>query len=133
MSSGDHEVPQLRVVAEVDYVARFPVRPSDIELASDRALGGFGKYEVEIAAGGLIKFFQVGDFWLPFTIEQLARFYDEAELDKRLMLFGLLCPWFDDGGFGSIRQAQPYLVHMPDGTFSVTSFFIERCSSTVTT
>jgi len=114
----------------VEYPAqkKHRIRPEDIKLRKPISAGRFGKYEVEVAAGQLVKFFQMRNYWTNFTLPELIEFYRIMEWDLDLMLFGLLGAWFDDGGaMGGARVSPAYTLQVSDGTFCITEKFILRC------
>ena len=43
------------------------------------------------------------------------------------MFFGLMGPFFDDGGLGGIVEAHPYLVHFGN-RIAITELFVNRVS-----
>lgn len=101
------------------------IRPNQIEI--DSVSGKFGKYEVEESAKNLLAFFQKKGKWTSFSFQELIHFYNESGLDSSQMLFGLICPWYDDGGIGSIQiPTNPYFVMDIDGTLCITSNFINK-------
>lgn len=86
-------------------------------------MGGFGKYEVELAAGRLVEFLRTRSNY-GFTFKELTRFYEEHQWNPDEMLFGLLGVWLDDGPMERV-EGPPYVVHM--GRFlMVTGEFLER-------
>ncbi len=92
----------------------------------------FGKYEVEVAAKALVRFFSEWkgvDAWRDFSLEELSLFLHQHQKETSLdqALFGLIAPWFDDGGMGCWRTAaEPCIVQVSDTRFSVTTEFIRR-------
>lgn len=107
---------------------RKDIKPRDIEPES--VFGKFGKHEVEQAAKNLLEFFQVSDRWDPFSFENLCYYYRQADLDPSMILFGLICSWVDNSGFGSIRRLEEDLIVMnSDGTLSITDEFIRRITT----
>ena len=100
-------------------------RPKQIEL--DSVFGKFGKHEVEASAKNLLAFFHKKDRWASFSFQELTDFCKESGFNPSQMLFGLLGPWYDDGGLGSIRiPPDPYFVMNVDGRLCVTSNFINK-------
>ena len=99
----------------------------DIELSefSHQVLGGFGKAEVEIAAGKLILFLRHrGQEWRAFGLGELIKFYQQQRWNYNEMLFGLLGDWLDDD-FHVIEPPR-YVVHCGE-YLAVTYEFIHRC------
>jgi|GEM_PF-4666167 len=62
-------------------------------------IGFFGKCEIEIAAGRLVKFCQNRGRWGPHDIGELVDFYRENKWDTNMMFYGLTGKFFDDGDF----------------------------------
>lgn len=106
------------------------LRPEDVDTSGGQ-VGRFGKCEVEIVAANLVRFFQLRGGWVTFSLPELIFFYKLQGLDPRQALFGLLGPWYDDGGLGTIREGIPYLVALPNGNYCVTGLFIEQCKSSI--
>ena len=92
----------------------------------------FGKYEVEVAAKALVRFFSTWkgvDAWRDFSLEELGSFLRQHQVEISLdqALFGLITPGFDDGGMGCWRTpAEPCIVQVSDSRFSVTTEFIRK-------
>lgn len=111
------------------------VRPEDIDASpgefSTGAVGSFGKHEVEAAAGNLVRFFQMRDGWVKFSIPELVEFAKLDGFDPKRVLFGLTGPWEDSGGLGSIKEAPPYVIALSDGSYCITDLFIDRCKSSI--
>jgi len=105
-------------------------RPADLVCFNELPqIGRFGKAEVEIAAGKLIKFFQKLGFWKIIDIKELIVFYDEQGWDHRDMLFGLSGAWIDDGGFGSlVPDHGELIIRGSDGCYCITDLFIQTCA-----
>jgi hypothetical protein len=104
------------------------IAPSDIKIEGSAA-GKFGKFEVEQAAGDLVKFFQEKESWEPFYLYELLDFYKRNILDRKRMLFGLICPWEDDGIPLQPRirsYKNPHMISCSTGQLAITSQFIER-------
>ena len=92
----------------------------------------FGKHEVECAVRTLVNFFvewRDYDQWREFSLEELREYLKsrpDLEMSVDQALFGLICPWYDDGGFGCwIGIDVPFIVQTGRHQFAVTSAFIE--------
>lgn len=121
------------IILEEGNEARYPIRPGDFGESPTSALRStFGKAEVEWAAAELIEFFQFKGCWSKFTLGELYRFYQIKGWDPDRMLFGLICPWFDDAMFfGGLRVPKPYLAMASDGSMVITSIFIEKAAKNI--
>jgi len=104
----------------------YKISPKDVKLDACKAVfGGFGKYEVELAAGKLIQYFQYrNNGWCLFTFEELSEFYKGNHWDGSEMLFGLMGAWGDDYG---IQEGVISVVHTGN-CLSVTREFVDRCT-----
>ena len=103
--------------------------PKDIHLLDTGVLagGGFGKFEVEEAAGHLVEFFRDRGGWSRFTIPDLISFYTRKDWNINLMFFGLAGVWYDDAQtLGGWRKAHPCVAFREDGCF-ITDLFIRKC------
>ncbi|PIZ98740.1 MAG: hypothetical protein COX77_03535, partial [Candidatus Komeilibacteria bacterium CG_4_10_14_0_2_um_filter_37_10] len=97
------------------------IRPKDLSVSNINTIGKFGKCEIEKSAGMLVKFFQTvkNNRWAPFTITELHQFYLAEEANPDKMFYGLAGLFFDDGGLGSIREANPCLMFDSTGKICV--------------
>lgn len=107
-----------------DSIVEANIRPRDINPESIR--GKFGKCEVEDSAENLLKFFQIKNKWHSFFFEDLLVYSKQVGFNSSMMLFGLICPWVDDGGFGSLRESQDFLIMDANGSLCITSNFINK-------
>ncbi len=92
----------------------------------------FGKHEVEDAAIKLLEFFVIekrGE-WQPFTFFELHIFYNARRYNPNEMLFGLMGPWYDDGGIGSMREGNAYVIHLGQALEMSNSFKVRVSSRT---
>ena len=99
--------------------------PNDVDL-SNGLCSTFGKGEVESAAEHLIEYLQEkgeNKWW--FTFGGLYLYYYNNNLNSDEMLFGLLGPWFDDGGMMHFREDGFYIVNWGSG-LQVTEEFLKR-------
>ena len=107
------------------------IRPKQIKVSKTDTVGFFGKYEIEHAAGRLVRFFQSKNCWCPFTIEDLYLFYKENNLPFEDIFTGL-CGYWVDGALQFMtgtpwEEAYPFVVTNGEGKFCITDLFIERC------
>lgn len=101
------------------------IRPRDINPETVR--GKFGKCEVEDAAENLLKFFQIKNMWHSFFLQDLLVYCEQVGFNPHMMLFGLICPWVDNGLFlGGLRESQNFIVMNVDGSLCITSKFINK-------
>lgn len=101
----------------------YQIRPVDVRLRDNQCAGNFGKFEIEEAAGNLIKFFQKKSRWVSFEISDLKEFLGKEKSKKRELLYGLYGDFYDDDGF---RTAPLYIVRVGKEYF-VTDLFINQC------
>lgn len=132
--SGRQADDAIRVVAEGPGNHHHSVRPGDFNLKSaDTLASTFGKAEVERAAKNLIHFCQRRGGWYPFTIEELIAFYKEMGENPRLIFFGLVGAWEDNGMLAQLsgnpwhEPRVPYLALGANGMYYVTERFIQQC------
>lgn len=93
---------------------RHYVRPDDFDLENlDTLTSCFGKSEVETTARNLLALFQTRGHWSPFTIRELARFYESRGWHPDAMFYGLTGAW--DHDIGMWRESPPYLATDEDG------------------
>lgn len=95
-------------------------------------VGNFGKKEIEVNAGGIIRYFRERGKWEPFDVSDLKAFYKRTSwpviIDGRHNIFyGLAGDWFDDGSFRA-REDPRFLRLCSDGSCMVTDRFILRCA-----
>lgn len=122
---------EFRVVVESSGETNAVLRPEDVEVSPAGTAGNFGKFEVELAAGKLVQFFQARGGWVTFTITELAAFYKRKKWDPNFMFFGLLGPWYDDSlGLALMgspwKESEIYVVQGSDGRYRVTDLFLKR-------
>lgn len=107
---------------------KHPIQPGDIHVGEcDNVLGGFGKHEVEVSAGKLVKFFQSRESWCKFTLSELAEFYRQNGWEPNEMLFGLMGGWYDDCGFGVWREGINFIGHTGK-RLCISEYFIQQCA-----
>jgi hypothetical protein len=112
-----------------DMTDNLNFKPSDVDLSNDLC-STFGKCEVETAAAHLIEYLREnGDTW-HFKFSGLYVYYYNHQLNSDEMLFGLLGPWFDDGGLMSFRKDGFYIVNWGSG-LQVTENFLKRIAKHV--
>lgn len=118
-----------RIIDETRFVNDL-IRPRDLTVTNINTIGCFGKCETEQSAGMLVKFFQKEkkNRWLPFTLSELLCFYLDEKQDANKMFYGLTGFFHDDGGIGSIKEADAFLIFDAMGFIYVTDAFINRCA-----
>lgn len=108
-------------------VRKFGIKPEDIKLDLCGAVyGGFGKYEVELSAGKLIKYFQYRRKWCSFTFTEIRDFYQQNNWSWNEILYGLI-PYMDEY---TTYNPPVYIVHAGN-SLMVTKEFVNRCSKNV--
>jgi hypothetical protein len=115
---------KFQIFSEDLMLMEVNVRPREVQLETIR--GKFGKCEVEDAAENLLKFFQIKNMWHSFFLQDLLVYCKQVGFNPNMMLFGLICPWVDDGGLGSLRESQDFLIMNSDGSLCITSNFINK-------
>jgi hypothetical protein len=93
--------------------------------------GRFGKHEVEKAAELLVRFLDDARScnWREFTLEEFSKFCTSVgEHSLGAGLYGLICPWWDDGKPEKLREnaGPPYIVQTDLHHFAITTAFIDR-------
>lgn len=108
--------------------------PSVIDLSNGLS-NTFGKAEVEEQACHLVEFFQVKGEWGLFDLDSLKRFYKDKGYQTDGMLYGIICPWFDNEQLliASIHIPGPYIVMYSDGTLVATNHFLNRLKKHIVT
>jgi len=86
----------------------------------------FGKHEVNEAAKILWRFFCSKDCWDSFTFTELDHFCEQCNIRIGMALFGLICGWVDDGGFGSLRRPNNCIIQISIDEFAITNVFIRH-------
>jgi hypothetical protein len=101
--------------------------PGAIDL-SDGLSDTFGKKEVEQEACHLMEFFQMKGEWGFFDLDSLKQFYKDRGYRTDRMLYGLICPWFDEGKplVTTIHIPGPYILMLSDGRLMATNHFLNR-------
>ncbi len=92
----------------------------------------FGKHEVEDAAIKLIEFFvaRKNGEWSTFTFKELHDFYVDHRYNPNEMLFGLMGPWYDDGGLGCVREDADLVRHLGHALETTEKFRVRVSSRT---
>lgn len=118
-----------RVAVIVEDGPQHRIKPSDIVLNNDGTiLGSFGKMEVEVIVGRLIKFFHARGYWAAFKLSELAEFYKENGWDPDTKLFGLTGAWFNNSEtYGGWQVQNTLLAFDESGKCRVTELFVEQC------
>lgn len=72
----------------------------------------FGKHEVEVSAERLIDYLVFrGQGWESFSLSHMMRYYEARLWNPDEVLFGLIGPYYDDGGMGRVQEPKAWLVH----------------------
>ncbi|OHB14435.1 MAG: hypothetical protein A2431_03600 [Candidatus Zambryskibacteria bacterium RIFOXYC1_FULL_39_10] len=107
-------------------------RPSHILLRDgDSVIGGFGKHEIELTAGRIVRFMVEvkNDFWAKFTLLELNDFYKRKGWNPSEILDGLTGAWVDMASiFTGANETDIFLVSFLDGKFAITEEFVRRCA-----
>lgn len=87
-----------------------------------------GKWEVDEAARGLIAFLKEWGLGRSFHIADLVDFYRKHDMSTQYLLFGLICPWYDNGYYPPHLRANVIaLIADDDGSLMVTKEFLDKC------
>ncbi|GEM_PF-6712482 len=115
----------------VDTAANHPLQPSDIE--ARHQIPGFGKAEIETAAGIMLRFFQSRGNWDSFRLGELLEFCQQYREDPGQALFGLFSYWYDDSlCAGGVTEPKPFFVMFSNGTITPTTLFVNTLAGRTT-
>lgn len=106
--------------------------PSDVRLSANGwTVGSFGKHEIEVAAGRLVQFFRLKNYWGAFRLSELTAYYQAQGWNPDTMLFGLVGRWHDDRSKMNHWPPSQYLGIASDGNVYVTKEFVAACARSV--
>jgi hypothetical protein len=116
----------VRVLTRLDSKKDLP-KPLELKVSETDTIGRFGKHEVEVSAGRLIRFLQLRNAWTDFSYGELMRFYEAKGWNPDTILYGLHGNWGDDAGIYTWRRAHLYIAQNENGRLFVTDFFVRQC------
>lgn len=90
------------------------IQPRDID-TTKHLWNAFDNWETEVSACYIVAFCQMKGTWVPFIYDEINSFYQSILGDPS-----------DRFDFNYLRRPE-WIQHNPEGTFSVTEDFIQRC------
>ncbi len=98
----------------------YPIKPNHIN-TKQHLYNAFGKSEVETSAGYIVRLCQRKGNWIPFSQEEIQKFYEEARGKKEDFWFNGL----DTGGVEGYNL--PFVPKGEDGLYRITHGFVAKC------